>query len=50
MSIITRIPNPEHMARAAAAIRERWESESTFEVGRVEPARNVLPMRKRVAK
>lgn len=31
MSIIRRIPNPEHMARCVAAVRARWEAETSFQ-------------------
>lgn len=48
MSIIRRIPNPEHMALAAAAIRERWANEASFRAGPA-VASNVVKLGKRRA-
>lgn len=46
MSIIRRIPNPEHMARAVAAVRARWEQEASFHTGPA-LATNVVAMRRK---
>lgn len=53
MSIIRRIPNPEHMARCVAAVRARWEAEASFEavpanVVQLRRVSKVVPMRRKV--
>jgi hypothetical protein len=48
MSIIRRMPNPEHMARCVAAVRARWEAEASFQAAHPAVTVNVVPIRRRV--